>query len=131
MFVDLVRSYLDGLPADERGWLAGLRDRSVGRALALLHARPAERWTVAPLADRVGTSRSTLSARFAHFIGLAPIQYLARWRMRLAAGRLVRSEESVLSIALDVGDESEAAFSRAFRRATGMPPGQWRRRRRH
>ncbi|MGA8008247.1 MAG: AraC family transcriptional regulator [Thiomonas sp.] len=127
MFVDLVRSYLDGLPTDQTGWLAGLRDRYVGRALTLLHERPAHHWTVDVLADLVGVSRSTLYDRFVHFIGLAPMQYLTSWRMQLAAGLLARTKVSILSVALDVGYESEAAFTRAFKKATGLPPGQWRR----
>lgn len=129
MFVDLVRGYLDALPIGQTGWLAGLRDRHVGRALMLLHERPAQHWSVDVLAERVGVSRSTLHERFVHFIGLAPMQYLSGWRMQLAAGLLARTKASVVAVALDVGYESEAAFTRAFRKATGMPPGQWRRRR--
>ena len=129
MFVDLVRRYLDGLPSAQAGWLAGLRDRHVGRALGMLHARPAQRWSAELLAERVGVSRSTLYERFEHYLGLAPMHYLTRWRMQLAAGLLVRTEASVLAVALEVGYESEPAFTRAFKKATGVPPGEWRRRR--
>lgn len=129
MFVDLLRSYLDGLPGDQTGWLAGLRDRFVGRALALLHERPAHRWTVDALADRVGLSRSALHERFLLFIGRPPMQYLNAWRMQLAADLLAHTDTNVVAVALQVGYESEAAFVRAFKKSTGLPPGQWRRER--
>lgn len=129
MFVDLVRSYLDGLPTDQTGWLAGLRDRHVGRALTLLHEKPSQRWTVETLADRAGISRSALHDRFVLLIGQAPMQYLTNWRMQLASGLLVHTDAPILSVALDVGYESESAFVRAFKKATGLPPGQWRRER--
>lgn len=129
MFVELVRSYLDGLPSGQTGWLAGLRDRFVARALTLLHERPASRWTVDVLADRVGISRSALYDRFVLLIGQRPMQYLTSWRMQLAAGLLVHTDATVVSVALEVGYESEAAFVRAFKKMTGLPPGQWRRER--
>lgn len=131
MFVEVLRRYLAGLPDTQTGWLAGLRDRLVGRALALLHDRPAEPWTVELLARRVGLSRSALHERFVAFVGQPPMHYLANWRMQLASGLLAGSNASVASVALEVGYESEAAFSRAFRRATGLPPAAWRRQRVH
>lgn len=127
MFVEVVRHHIAGLPQDHSGWLAGLRDRHVGRALALLHESPAEAWTLERLADRVGLSRSALHERFTRFTGHAPMQYLAQWRMQLASTMLRESSASIASVALEVGYESEAAFSRAFRRATGSPPSAWRR----
>lgn len=130
MFVELVRRYLAQIPEGQSGWLAGLRDRHVGRALALLHEKPAEDWTMERLASLVGSSRSALHQRFAHYTGHAPMQYLARWRMQLAATLLRQSSAGIAAIALEVGYQSEAAFSRAFRRATGEPPAAWRRARR-
>lgn len=127
MFVDLLREYIDGLAGEQAGWLGGLRDRIVGRALALMHERPAENWTIDSLADMVGLSRSALHERFVHFTGQPPMQYLASWRMQLAAGLLRESGAGLAAIALEVGYESAAAFSRAFKRATGVPPAQWRR----
>ena len=130
MFVDVLRRHVDTLPGEQTGWLAGMRDPGVGRVLALLHARPGEAWTIERLGEEAGMSRSVLHERFMHFIGQPPMQYLAQWRMQLAAARLRDSDDKVLEIALDVGYESEAAFSRAFRRLVGDAPGAWRRKRR-
>jgi AraC-like DNA-binding protein len=129
LFVEVVRRYLSELPAEQTGWLAGLRDRFVGRALAMLHDRPADPWTIESLAAQVGLSRSALHERFVRFVGQPPMHYLASWRMQLASGLLTQSRTGVASIALEVGYQSEAAFSRAFRRATGRPPATWRRER--
>jgi AraC-like DNA-binding protein len=131
MFVDVLRRYLDGLPEGQTGWLAGLRDPGVGRVLALIHDRPGEPWTLESLGEAAALSRSVLHERFNHFVGQPPMQYLAAWRMQVAAGRLRDTDEKLIEIALDVGYESEAAFSRAFKRAAGMAPGAWRRSRRH
>ena len=100
----------------------------VGPALVLLHERPAHAWSLDQLAREVGTSRTVLAERFAQFVGDAPIQYLTRWRMQIAARLLAESARKVAAVALEVGYESEAAFSRAFKRAAGMPPAAWRRR---
>lgn len=127
MFVEVLRRYLDGLPSDQTGWLAGMRDPVIGRALALLHERPAEAWTIERLGEEAGLSRSALHERFVHFIGQPPMQYLAQWRMQLATVRLRESDAKLIDVALDVGYESEAAFSRAFKRALGLSPGAWRR----
>ncbi len=130
MFVDALRRHVDGLSPEETGWLAGLRDPGVGRALALLHEKPGDPWTLERLGAEAGLSRSVLHERFVHFLGLPPMQYLAQWRMQVAAGKLRDTDAKVLEIALDVGYESEAAFSRAFRRLVGESPGAWRRARR-
>jgi AraC-like DNA-binding protein len=126
MFVDAARRYLDGLPEDATGWLAGLRDRFVGKALALMHERPDHAWSVDDLAREVGLSRSALHERFVEYLGQPPMQYLASWRIQLGARLLRESNRNVATIALEVGYESEAAFSRAFRRMVGSPPAAWR-----
>jgi len=126
MFVDAARRYLDSLPEDSVGWLAGLRERHVGRALALMHERPEREWSVDDLAQQVGLSRSALHERFMRYLGQAPMQYLASWRMQLAAKLLRESSRIVADIALEVGYDSEAAFARAFKRMVGMPPAAWR-----
>ena len=128
MFVEVVRRYLSSVPAEEGGWLAGLRDPLVGRALAVLHESPAEPWTLEALARSVGTSRSVLTERFTSMVGRPPMQYLAAWRIQLAARRLLDGATKVSAVARDVGYESEAAFSRAFKRLTGAAPATWRRR---
>jgi transcriptional regulator GlxA family with amidase domain len=127
MFVEVVRRYMDALPADARNWLAGLRDNHVGAALAAMHGRPAEAWTLERLAREAGLSRSGFANRFAHFMQDSPMHYLARWRMQLAAHLFERQGISVTQVAALVGYESEAAFSRAFKKYAGTPPGAWRR----
>jgi AraC-like DNA-binding protein len=129
LFVDLLRRYLERLPEDQRGWLAGLRDRHVGRVLGLMHERPAEPWTMEQIAQQVGLSRSALHDRFVQFIGLTPMQYLTAWRMQIASRLLVQGSQPLASVALEAGYDSEAAFSRAFKRAVGVPPSVWRRER--
>lgn len=127
MFVDAVRRFADQQPAHGTGWLAGLRDRFVGRALALMHEQPQRPWTLDELGQRIGLSRSALHERFVELMGVAPMQYLTQWRMQAASRMLLESQAGVAAIALEVGYESEAAFSRAFKRLVGQPPGAWRR----
>ena len=127
MFIDAVRRYVETLPEDSRGWLAGLRDRFVGRALSLMHADPAIAWTVDELGRRVGLSRSALHERFAEIIGQSPMQYLANWRMQLGAALLRNTTTPVSRVAEEVGYDSAAAFARAFKRLVGKPPAAWRR----
>lgn len=130
MFIEVLRRYLDELPPGQTGWLAGLRDELVGSALTLLHSRPAHPWTLDGLAREVASSRSSLARRFALFVGQPPMQYLAQWRMQVAANRLAQSGAKIAAIGAEVGYDSEAAFSRAFKKATGLAPGTWRESRR-
>jgi AraC-like DNA-binding protein len=126
MFIEVVRRHLEHMPAEQTGWLAGLRDRIVGRTLSLLHGRPARGWTLEELASSVGTSRSVLAERFTALLGEPPMQYLTKWRMQLASQLLLSGHASVAGIARQVGYESEAAFSRAFKKLVGQPPATWR-----
>jgi len=130
MFIEVLRRYLEDLPPGQTGWLAGLRDEVVGRVLRLIHGRPAHPWTLAELARESASSRSSVARQFAELVGQAPMQYLARWRMQVAANLLAQSGAKVAVIATEVGYDSEAAFSRAFKKATGLAPGTWREARR-
>ncbi len=127
MFIDVVRRYLEKLPPEQAGWLAGLRDPLVGKALSLMHAKPAYNWTLEDLAKQAGLSRSVLAERFTQFVGIPPIQYLTKWRMQIAAELLTGSNINVASIAAQIGYESEAAFSRAFKKMIGVAHSAWRR----
>jgi len=127
MFVEVVRRHLEELGPQRTGWLAGLADPVVGPALALLHARPVDPWTLPDLAREVASSRTVLAERFSQLVGMGPIQYLTMWRLQLAAEKLARGPAKVAAVGAEVGYESEAAFSRAFKRATGKSPAAWRR----
>jgi AraC-like DNA-binding protein len=131
LFVEVVRRHLDGLAGEQTGWLAGLRDPTVGHALALLHERPAEAWTLMQLAREVGVSRSALIDRFTRLVGEPPMRYLTHWRLQVAARLLSDGALKVAAVARQVGYDSEAAFSRAFKKFAGASPAAWRRRRRH
>ncbi len=126
LFAETLRRFVELLPPDQTGWLAGALDPDVGNALALLHAQPSEPWTIAGLAKRVGVSRSVLAERFRHFLGVPPMAYLTRWRLHLGAQLLASSSRSVAQIAAQVGYESEPAFNRAFKREFGSPPARFR-----
>jgi AraC-like DNA-binding protein len=127
LFVETLRRYINSLPPEQTGWLAGARDPIIGQALALLHKEPAEPWTISELARRVGLSRTRLAERFRHFLEESPMAYLAKWRLKLGAEILQSSEDSVAEIAATVGYGSEAAFNRAFKREFDCPPAQYRR----
>jgi AraC-like DNA-binding protein len=126
LFLDAVRRHLSTLPPEQTGWLAGLRDEYVGRALGKLHQRPAHPWSLDELARQVGISRSVLAERFAHFVGMPAMHYLAQWRMQLAATLLSGTAIGLAEVAGRVGYGSEAALSRAFKRWVGVAPALWR-----
>ena len=129
MFVEALRRYIATSPT-EMGWLAGMSDELVSRSLAALHSRPGHPWTLDMLARHVATSRSVLAERFTGLLGMPPMQYLARWRMQLAAELLDGSRDSIAEIAHRLGYGSEAALSRAFKRIVGVSPAHWRQGRR-
>jgi AraC-like DNA-binding protein len=126
LFVEVVRRYVEALPPESAGWFSGLRDPSVGRALQRLHERPARAWSLEELAKEAGVSRSILAERFSHFVGVPPIQYLAQWRIQLAASLLRSGTSSLAEIAEHVGYGSEAALSKAFKRQVGVAPAFYR-----
>ncbi len=126
LFAETLRRYIRELPDEQTGWFAGARDPSVGKALTLIHHRPAHPWTLAELAQEVGTSRTVLAQRFRHFLAEPPMAYLKRWRLQLGARALTATNRGVAHIASEVGYESEAAFNRAFKRHYGLPPARYR-----
>jgi AraC-like DNA-binding protein len=126
LFVEALRRYIALLPPEQTGWLAGVRDPEVGKALALMHRQPAHPWTIAALANEVGISRSVLAERFRLYLSETPIAYLTGWRLQLGAQMLKSTSSSVAQIAAEVGYESEPSFNRAFKRKFGLPPARFR-----
>ena len=128
LVIQAIRSWIARDPAAQTGWLGALQDQQIGRAIALIHRDPARPWTVASLAAEVGMSRSAFAARFTELVGEPAMHYVARWRMHvaltLAAARRTRG---VGELAGRLGYQSEAAFSRAFKRFIGVSPGAARR----
>jgi AraC-like DNA-binding protein len=127
LFAEAMRRYVETLPEAQTGWFAGLRDPHVARSLALLHNDIARRWTVDDLGREVGLSRSALADRFIRLIGMPPMHYLASWRMQVATEKLRTTSASLAQVAELVGYDSEATFSRAFKKAFGLAPATWRR----
>lgn len=129
VFVEALARHVQALPPGGKGWLAGLNDRYVGRALALVHGRPSEAWTVEKLGRQVRLSRSALAERFSDVIGEPIFAFLTRWRLQLAAEALLTTARTIESIARQAGYESAGAFSHAFKRVFGKPPSVWRKKR--
>jgi AraC family transcriptional regulator, alkane utilization regulator len=127
VLIEALRRHVEDLPPGGSGWLAGLNDRYVGAALALVHGRPGEHWTVERLARQVGLSRSALAERFSLVVGGPIFGFLTQVRLQLAAHELLTTARSIESIAEDAGYEAVNSFSRAFKRAFGKPPSVWRR----
>lgn len=126
IFIEVVRLYMEALPALETGWLSGLRDPQIGKALSILHERLAEAGTLSELAKQASMSRSAFTARFTHLVGYPPMRYLTLWRLQVAARLLADGSAKVATDGGDVGYASEAAFSRAFKKAIGVSPARWR-----
>jgi len=123
LVIQAIRAWIEQEPAAQGSWLGALKDRQIGRALALVHRDPAHDWALGALAAEVGLSRSAFAARFTQLVGLPPMQYLARWRMHVALARLQEHNDGLADLAGRVGYQSEAAFSRAFKRHIGVAPG--------
>lgn len=123
LVIQTIRAWIEKDPAARTGWLGALRDPQIGRALALLHREPARAWTVASLASEAAMSRSAFAARFTALVGEPAMRYVTRWRMHVALERLKESDTSLADVADRLGYQSEAAFSRAFKRVVGISPG--------
>lgn len=124
LFIQVIRAWLEQ-PRQSRGWLVGLADPTIGRALTLIHQHVEHSWSVRELADAVGLSRSTFSARFTELVGQPPMKYLTQWRMHHAV-RLLANGDAISRIANHLGYDSEVAFRKAFSREMGTPPGSYR-----
>ncbi len=127
LVIQAVRAWMARDPAAQTGWLGALRDKQIGRAIALIHRKPADGWTVASLAHAVGMSRSAFAARFTQLVGEPAMRYAVRWKMHSAMAQLQETEVSLGELSSRLGYESEAAFSRAFKRIVGTSPGAARR----
>ena len=130
LVVQAIRTWLVEHPASRRGWLGALGDDRIGPALLQIHREPTREWSVASLAELVAMSRSAFSARFTDLVGESAMQYVTRWRMHVAATWLCDSDTTAAEVGTKLGYNSEAAFSRAFKRVLGEPPGTWQRRHR-
>lgn len=127
LYMSFMRGWLKEHAPDKSGWIAGLRDPKIAKALQLIHADPGKDWQVTDLASEVGMSRSNFAARFSEVTGVTPVRYLTRWRLIMAANQLETEPSlAISSIALSVGYDSEPSFSTAFKREFGSPPGTWR-----
>ncbi len=127
LYMSFMRGWLKEYAPDKSGWIAGLRDPKIAKALLLIHADPGKDWQVTDLASEVGMSRSNFAARFSEVTGVTPVRYLTRWRLIMAANQLETEPSlAISSIALSVGYDSEPSFSTAFKREFGSPPGTWR-----
>jgi AraC-like DNA-binding protein len=127
MLVQALRLHLGEGWDGRAGWLVALVDKQMKSAITSMHEDPAHPWTLQELAGRSAMSRSIFALKFKATVGTSPMEYLTRWRMLLAGDKLTNSDEPVSAIALSLGYESESAFSKAFRRAMGCSPRQYRR----
>ena len=127
LFIQAVRAFLSMGELTHAGWLKGLSDGHVARALALIHEHYAKPWTLERLAREIGISRTVLAVRFRTLVGASPIVYLTRWRMLQATKLLREPRAGVADVAGKVGYTSEAAFAKAFKRTLKRTPGQVRR----
>jgi AraC-like DNA-binding protein len=127
LVIQAIRAWLASDPASQTGWLGALRDRQIGRAIALIHRNPGADWTLASLASRVGMSRSAFADRFTHLVGESAMHYVLQWKMHTASMWIRENDMPLGDVAGRLGYESEAAFSRAFKRVVGISPGAVRR----
>jgi len=120
--IKAIRHWIEHDPKAAKGWLGALKDPKIGKALTAIHTHPEHTWTVDRLAEQAGMSRSSFSARFTDVIGTSVKQYVTEWRMGLARMRIMQSPVSLIELSEELGYQSEAAFSRAYKRVFGEPP---------
>ncbi len=124
LIIAVLREHLNSLEAGALGWLSVLSDDRIAKALQLIHNAPDQHWRLESLAKEVGMSRTSFAQQFKQLVGNTPMDYLTEWRMSLAYSKLQFTEDTLLSIALDLGYQSESAFSRAFKKVIGKSPGE-------
>jgi len=126
LFMQALRAYLATDLQNSVGWMRGIMDPLVGRAISCMHAAPERRWTLQGLAEEVGCSRAVFAQRFSALVGQGAVSYLTAWRMHVAAGLMLDGTGNIGSVASRVGYQSEAAFSVAFKRWAGISPSGYR-----
>ncbi|PKR55737.1 AraC family transcriptional regulator [Thalassospira marina] len=126
MFVQVLRAYIATADPQERGWLQAIGDPHIGPALRHIHTQPAHNWTLAELSQKVAMSRTSFALHFRTKVGMPPLTYVQNWRMRLARRALRDRDIPVSSLAMELGYQSESAFSNAFKRHSGRSPKQFR-----
>jgi AraC-like DNA-binding protein len=123
LVIQAIRSWIERDASAQSGWLGALQHKQIGRAITLIHREPARPWTVATLAGEAAMSRSAFAARFTELVGEPVMHYVTRWRMHVAVTWLKEDDAGIAELASRLGYQSEAAFSRAFKRYVGVPPG--------
>lgn len=126
LVIQTVRSWIEQNAEARKGWFGALHDPQIGKAISSIHREPTFHWSLETLAQNVGMSRSAFAARFMSLIGESPMQYVRHWRMRIAIDHLKENRDTIATIAEAFGYESEAAFSRAFKKSIGTSPGSFR-----
>jgi AraC-like DNA-binding protein len=125
LFIQILRAHIASQPERNQGWLRAIFDSQVGAALNAIHNRANTPWTVGSLAEAAGMSRSAFAARFKELLGQTPLEYVTEWRMQKAMQLIEQRDKKLIDVARSVGYESDAAFSKAFKRVVGASPGQY------
>ena len=125
LLIQVLRAHIASEPERNKGWLRAIFDPQIGTALSAIHDRVNTPWTVASLAEAAGMSRSAFAARFTKLLGQTPLEYVTEWRMQKAMQLLEQRDRKLIDVARSVGYESDAAFSKAFKRVVGANPGEY------
>ena len=128
LFIQALRAHIASGPERNKGWLRAIFDPHMGTALSAIHDGVNTPWTVESLAEAAGMSRSAFAARFKELLGQTPLEYVTEWRMQKAMRLLQERDKKLIDVARSVGYESDAAFSKAFKRVVGANPGEYRKR---